>query len=81
MAYDGTPFGYRPDDSASIQRDKSYPSEVARQRPALATRIHCRDDYEARDPMNTIRGDHEPGNESPWDWLRDGMEFFAHGDR
>jgi hypothetical protein len=33
-------MAYRPNPYGNI-RDKTYPSEIAAQRPALATRIHC----------------------------------------
>lgn len=48
MAYEPNPFG--------PVRDKTYPSEVAAQRPALATRIHCVEPFEERDPNNTLMG-------------------------
>lgn len=66
MAYDGKPYGYRPGNTYSPVRDRTYPSEIARQRPALAARIHCTD-YEAFDSQLTIRGDREPGTEDPRD--------------
>lgn len=50
--------GYKPKQDGLI-RDKTYPSEIAAQRPALVTRIHCeiswRDEREMRE--GTIRGD------------------------
>lgn len=64
MAYDGTPFGYRPAFPGNV-RDKAYPEEIARQRPALATRIHCHEHYEDVDPGLSVRGQREPGGESP----------------
>jgi hypothetical protein len=51
MAYEPNPFG--------PVRDKTYPSEIAAERPALATRIHCVEDFEERDPRNSIRGNEE----------------------
>jgi hypothetical protein len=86
MAFDGTPFGYRPDNgyAAKRERDKSYPREVSRQRPALATRIHCNENYEDRDPILTVRGDHEPGGREPHDLfneqLRGGHRLIVDGD-
>jgi hypothetical protein len=50
--------GYKPDQHGMI-RDRTYPSEIAAQRPLLATRIHCQPSWEEeRDSReDTIRGD------------------------
>lgn len=40
----------------SGDRDKAYPSEIAADRPALATRIQCQEDYQTMSPQNSIRG-------------------------
>jgi hypothetical protein len=84
MSYDNTAFGYRPGSGARYVRDKLYPSEIAQQRPALATRIHCHDHYEDSDPALTIRGDHEPGGQRPHDrfneQLRGGHRLVVDGD-
>lgn len=61
-------MAYRPGTTFGVVRDKAYPSEIAGQRPALATRIECEEtrEYESPDhsefdsessPQNTIRGD------------------------
>lgn len=80
MSYDGKPFGYYPTGGGYSERDKAYPSEIARQRPALMTRVQCRD-YEAYEREASVRGDREPGEDSPWEKLRRGMRDHAHGDR
>jgi len=51
MAYKINPSG--------LIRDKTYPSEIAAQRPLLATRIHCEIPWEEEREMRegTIRGD------------------------
>ena len=60
-------MAYRPTNFGPV-RDKTYPSEIAAQRPALATRIQCEETREddAPDhgmleaeysPSRTIRGD------------------------
>jgi hypothetical protein len=50
--------GYKTDQHGLV-RDRTYPSEIAAQRPLLATRIHCSlpwdEEREARE--GTIRGD------------------------
>ena len=51
-------FGYRP--GSSTERDGIYPSEIAAQRPALATRVDC-SDYVSGNAMSSVRGDHGPG--------------------
>jgi len=50
--------GYKPEQHGLI-RDKTYPSEIAAQRPALATRIHCQEPWDEEREMreSTIRGD------------------------
>jgi hypothetical protein len=48
-------YGYRP--SGTPERDKIYPSEIAAQRPALATKVDC-GSYSDIDPMASVRGDH-----------------------
>lgn len=58
MAGDRKGYGYRPTDVSA--RDKVYPSEIAAQRPAFATKVNCPGTYEERDPCLTIRGDHGP---------------------
>lgn len=51
-------MAYRPDSTGPV-RDKAYASEIAAQRPLLAPRIHCEDDYEERreNDRASIRGD------------------------
>jgi len=51
MSYKVNPHG--------LIRDKSYPSEIAAQRPLLATRIHCEEDWHERMGSEelSIRGD------------------------
>lgn len=51
-------MAYRPDSTGPV-RDKAYASEIAAQRPLLAPRIHCEDDYEKRreNDRASIRGD------------------------
>jgi hypothetical protein len=48
---------YRPDNPRNV-RDGSRPSEIARQRPALATRIQGRESYHDMDADHTLRGGH-----------------------
>lgn len=50
--------GYKPRQNGLI-RDKIYPSEIAAQRPAFVTRIHCEIGYqeEREAERGTIRGD------------------------
>ena len=45
-------MAYKPNPHGNI-RDKIYPSQIAAERPALATRIHCQADPE---PEETLRG-------------------------
>ena len=73
-------MGYRPgaDATGSQVRDKAYPSEIAAQRPALTTRIHCTE-YNDDVPENSLRGG--DSTESRWDELRAGMRDKAHGNR
>jgi hypothetical protein len=51
--------GYKPLQHGLV-RDKTYPSEIAAQRPIAATRIHCEVPYEEERETRegTIRGDH-----------------------
>lgn len=60
-------MAYKPREYGLV-RDKAYPSEIAAQRPALATRIQCQEteefhpsdhpDYENESsPSRSIRGD------------------------
>lgn len=51
-------MAYKPN-ARGLIRDKAYPSEIAAQRPALATRIHCEIDYREEREMEkgSIRGD------------------------
>lgn len=42
--------------SGTSERDQIYPSEVAAQRPALATKVDCSGDYYESDPAHSIRG-------------------------
>lgn len=51
-------YGYRP--GSSTERDGIYPSEIAAQRPALATKVDC-SDYMSSSSMSSIRGDHGAG--------------------
>jgi len=49
-------MAYKPKQYGNI-RDKAYPSQIAAERPALATRIHCEEPAEADE---TLRGgEHE----------------------
>ena len=49
-------MAYKPKAYGNI-RDKIYPSQIAAERPALVTRIHCE---EPEEPNNTLRGgEHE----------------------
>jgi hypothetical protein len=50
--------GYKPEQHGLI-RDKIYPSEIAAQRPAFVTRIHCSVPYdeERETREDTVRGD------------------------
>lgn len=49
---------YRPDASKHSTRDGCRPSEIARQRPALAPRIQGRESYQDFDAQHTLRGGH-----------------------
>lgn len=51
-------MAYKPDPVGTV-RDKTYPSEIAAQRPMCAPRIHCEQTYEERrEPSaSTVRGD------------------------
>lgn len=49
-------MAYEPDPNRGPKRDKTYPSQIAAERPALATRIHCVEDYEEMSPERTVRG-------------------------
>lgn len=49
-------MAYKPKQSGLI-RDKAYPSEIARQRPMLAPRIHCEEENEAHG--STMHSDDE----------------------
>ena len=49
---------FRPDASKNSTRDGCRPSEIARQRPALATRIQGRESYQDFDAQHTLRGGH-----------------------
>jgi len=74
-------MGYRPNLYGTI-RDRCHPSEIAAERPALATRIH----ENAYDPIvadvdgqqSSIRGSEE---ESPCAKFNDALRRGAHGDR
>lgn len=66
-------MAYDPDPRSSNMRDKAYPSEIASQRPALATRIHCREDYSSMDPRNSLRGVEPPEPPPPMDWTGENM--------
>jgi hypothetical protein len=48
-------YGYRP--GSPTERDGIYPSEIATQRPALATKVDC-SDYMSGSAMSSVRGDH-----------------------
>jgi hypothetical protein len=50
--------GYKPEQHGMI-RDKTYPSEIAAQRPLAATRIYCQEPWDEEREMReaTIRGD------------------------
>jgi hypothetical protein len=87
MAYRPRPYG--------LVRDKAYPSEIAAQRPALATRIHCEAETSSLSPDSPDHSEFE-GEESPsksvrgdksrdmCDWfnraLRSGHGFRNDGD-
>lgn len=45
-------MAYKPLESGNI-RDKTYPSQIAAERPALVTRIQCE---ESGEPSESIRG-------------------------
>lgn len=49
---------YRPDASKRCTRDGMRPSEIARQRPALAARIQGEESYQDLDPRKSERGGH-----------------------
>lgn len=49
---------YRPDASKHSTRDGARPSEIARQRPAMAARIQGRESYQDFDSQHTLRGGH-----------------------
>jgi hypothetical protein len=51
-------MAYKPDPFSPV-RDKTYPSEIAAQRPMCAPRIHCEQTYEERrnESNSTVRGD------------------------
>ena len=53
-----TDLHYRPDAPKRCTRDGARPSEIARQRPALATRIQGEESYQDFDPRKTERGGH-----------------------
>lgn len=49
---------FKPDASKHSTRDGARPSEIARQRPALATRFQGRESYQDFDAQHTLRGGH-----------------------
>lgn len=49
-------MAYEPNPNMGPKRDKTYPSQIAAERPALATRIHCVEPYEEMSPETSIRG-------------------------
>lgn len=52
-------MAYDPNPNRGPIRDKTYPSEVAADRPALVTRIHCVEEADVMSPDETLRGDGE----------------------
>jgi hypothetical protein len=57
---------YRPEPSKRLDRDGCRPSEIARQRPALVTRIQGHESYRDFDAQHTLRGGHYTENEREW---------------
>ena len=59
---------YKPNPNGPV-RDRTYPSEIAAQRPALAPRILCEEDYHERRENDeaSIRGDHGTLNEETYE--------------
>ena len=73
--YNPNPAGY------GRRRDKSYPSEVASQRPAFSTRIDCELGFDEGSPRETLRGRQEeelypPLPETPEPGLEDRVARF-----
>lgn len=54
---------YNPNPNAfGPRRDRTYPSQIAQDRPALATRFQCETSYSDADAENTLRGvEHDGG--------------------
>jgi len=50
-------MAYKPNPNSGPSRDKTYPSQIAAERPALVTRIRC---YETPDIDATLRGGEQP---------------------
>jgi len=46
-------MAYKPNPNSGPMRDKAYPSQIAAERPALATRIHC---FEPPEIDDSLRG-------------------------
>jgi hypothetical protein len=57
---------YRPDASKRYVRDGCRPSEIARQRPALAARIQGEESYQDFDARKTERGGHYSEDSREW---------------
>lgn len=49
-------MAYKPLPSGPV-RDRTYPSQIAAERPMMAPRIHC---YETPEPDETLRGGEQP---------------------
>jgi hypothetical protein len=50
-------MAYKPEPASGPVRDKVYPSQIAAERPMMATRIHCAEQPQIED---TLRGGEQP---------------------
>jgi hypothetical protein len=71
-------MAYKPNPHGPV-RDKTYPSQIAAERPALVTRIHCE---ESPEPEETLRGgEKEMHTDERVALFNRQLRGGAHGDR
>ena len=71
-------MAYKPNPHGPV-RDKTYPSQIAAERPAFVTRIHCEEPVE---PEETLRGGEKAEHTSERVALFNRqLRGGAHGDR